>query len=270
MLELRVRGQITKKAKIGFTGPQVRGFFMNLIKDINEELANRLHNPGKPTPYSIKPISDVIYLKKSHKETYKYILKEEDMQEGKTVTFSISLLSKEIQNYWYQILEKILYNGVIRVGKLDILVKSVHVNKLELKILETKRFMVKFNTPTFFRKKGNPYRYLFPEPSVLFTNIARIWNSISDDEINIESLTEIVNSNVGVLMHNIKTSKSIDIGEGRRVIGFIGKCIYETTDKETSKLISRLLSIAKYTNVGGSRSMGFGVIEWTPRSEQST
>jgi len=267
LLELRVYGQITKKTTIGFTGPQVRGFFLNLIKDINEELASKLHNPGKPAPYSIKPISEVRYVKKSDREIYNYILKEENIEEGKIVSFSISLLSKEVQNYWYQILEKILYNGIVRVGKLDILVKSVKVNRLELKILDTKRFIVKFNTPTFFRRKGNPYKYLFPDPVILFTNIARIWNSVSDDEINIESLTEIMSSNVGVLMHRIKTSKSMDIGEGRRVIGFIGRCIYESADKNASKIISRLLSIAEYTNVGGSRSLGFGAIEWIPKKE---
>ena len=179
-------------------------------------------------------------------------------------------MSKEVENYWYQIMEKILYNGIVRVGKIDVVVNSVKVNKFELKMVKSNRFLVKFKTPTFFRKIGSPYRYLFPDPVVLLASIARIWNSLSNDKIDLESLLNKASSGIGVVMHNVRTSKAIEIGEGRRVIGFIGRCVYEVADKDLSKLLSRLLSIAEFTNVGGSRSLGFGAIEWIPIKQQST
>jgi len=157
-----------------------------------------------------------------------------------------------------------LLEGKITVGEAELAITTIESPELDFSWEPSNRYLVDFKTPTFFRRKESDYRYLFPDPKVLFTSIARIWGRLSGEKINIENLRELAERKIGVLMHNIRTSRTIHLGKGRRVVGFTGRCVYEVNDEELANLVGKLLKIAEITNVGGSRTLGFGVIEWRP------
>lgn len=83
-------------------------------------------------------------------------------------------------------------------------------------------------------------------------------------KLDIDAIREEVSTNVGVLSYNLHTTKTIDIGRGRKIVGFVGKCIYECANEITARLVYVLLKIGEIMNVGGSRTLGFGVIKCKP------
>jgi len=259
-----VKAKTENDVIIGFTGPQVRACFLRAISSIDSKLAEELHSPNTPAPYSVIPIAKIEY------QNGKRILKFSDnlkLKKNESVMFSITLLSRSI--YERLNISKLLgaLGTRIQIGNTNLAVSSFYIDRLEVRvdtIPNVKRFQVYFETPTFFRRKSSNYRALFPDPPVIFPSIARIFGKLLEVKLDIDAIKEEVSKNVGVLSYNLHTTKTIDIGRGRKIVGFVGKCIYECANEITARLVYVLLKIGEIMNVGGSRTLGFGVIKCKP------
>jgi len=83
-----------------FTGHLVRGALLNLIKNIDQDLAQKLHQPHQPRPYSVTPATPVAH-PKTIRENLWWI------KPGEHVKSHIGLLQDNIGE---KILQKILEN----------------------------------------------------------------------------------------------------------------------------------------------------------------
>ncbi|MHA1616430.1 MAG: CRISPR-associated endoribonuclease Cas6 [Candidatus Njordarchaeales archaeon] len=193
-----------------------------------------------------------------------------ELNQGDEVSFGFALLGREMVNdLGIELLNKIFEDSRIKIGNATLVLKEVNINRVErIQIQESERILIHFLTPTFFRKKGSAYRDLFPAPRNVLTSVARIWKLLMEEEIDLEEIREIAENEIGVLMYKLRTSRTINLGKNRKAIGFIGKCVYETRDPKARNLMNRFLAIGEVTNVGGSRSLGFGVIKCTPITKE--
>jgi len=258
-----IHGTVLNDGHIGFTGIYVRGLFLSVISEIDKELAEKLHLPKGFAPYAIKPLS--IFSHKGEKGVMYPI--EARLVEGTKVSFGFSLLSKELNDISHKIIDKLMDSERIKISDLEISINEISIKELKWSEKSPSVFLVNFKTPTFFRKMGSPYRKLLPEPRALFMSLARIYNQLHGNELDLETLYEQFDKEIGVKKYRLETIRPIDIGRGRLIIGFVGTCVYETQSKELGKLMGNLLQMGEITNVGGSRTLGFGVIEWIPKKE---
>ncbi len=250
---IQVYGSVLKGGKIGFTGSFIRAFFLKVISSIDEDLAEDLHSPKGFSPYAVDPLAILSGSK------YIYHLNS-FLKNGDGIRFGFSLLGDKLESLWFKIVENLMDINSVNIGDLEISINETAVKNFDLDLNPTLSYIVSFKTPTFFRKMGNPYRNLLPEPRALFMSLARIYNELHEDKLNLEELYEKLEKEIGITHHKLSTIKPIEIGKGRRAIGFIGKCIYETKSKDLGVLMGKLLKLGEFTNVGGSRTLGFGVI----------
>jgi len=83
-----------------FKGHLVRGALLNLIKNIDSDLAQKLHQPHQPRPYSVTPATPVAH-QKTIRENLWWI------KPGEHAEFHVGLLQDNIGE---KILQKILEN----------------------------------------------------------------------------------------------------------------------------------------------------------------
>jgi len=261
MFQIIIYANARNEVKYRFSGPLVRAFFLSIIRDHNENIAQSLHNPTGIASYSIRPLSKI---SKEHEKTYHNDL-DLFIQQGDRVRFSISFLSRELaRGLGLPLVDLLFKKREIKIGNGIFEISSAKLKRLEFEKLNTNkyRFFVRFRTPTFFRRMGNPYHSLLPSPRDFFLSIAKIWNSFSEKKFSLEDLENMINTKIGITSVNIRSSKVINLSNNRSLKGFTGTCVYETNEKEMGLIVSKLLSIARFTNVGGSRTLGFGVIDW--------
>lgn len=124
------------------------------------------------------------------------------------------------------------------------------------------KFELEFRTPTYFRALNKKSDVRLPVPVTVATNLAHLWNQISHGkaEIDVEGLREWVEENVTESSFTLET-RAWAAGGQRRVIGIVGRCRYiARPDPNWGKWLSILGAMAEYTNVGGGRTAGFGVV----------
>ena len=156
-----------------------------------------------------------------------------------------------------------------------------------------KSFNIKFLTPAYFNTLMGDYPVRFPIPSLFFGNLANLWNSITEDEgeINRDTFINWVNAHVYVSYYKMKTVRR-DINKPRPVYGGIGDAAFrvkkvnknyyshyleelgrgeEDSDflkkdyVNNCKWLDALCHFGEYTNVGANRTAGMGVIRYYPK-----
>lgn len=149
-------------------------------------------------------------------------------------------------------------------------------------------FNINFETPTYFNTLKGNFPIRLPIPAVIFSNLIRLWNSISISNdipaIDHKTLINWIESHIYVSKCEIKT-KLVHIGKPKRVGGFLGivyfnikkpnRNYYELFNQEEimenylecSRDINFLCKIAEYTNLGVNRTASMGVIKYNLRKK---
>jgi CRISPR-associated endoribonuclease Cas6 len=123
--------------------------------------------------------------------------------------------------------------------------------------------------PSRFRRSVRPvYRYvILPDPYYLFRGLARLYRRFGDPRIRYSSYCEwLLEGGIALeTFSDLKVHKVFD-AKGRWARGFTGKVVYampgDTFDRKYAELTVRLLKFARFSNVGGNRTAGFGVIDY--------
>jgi CRISPR-associated endoribonuclease Cas6 len=268
-----------------YSGFAVRGLFFDLVKRVSKDKAEELHLKKKLAPYSTTPIE---VLGSEWKVVYKR------MPSG-AVKFSITLLDTDLSN----IIKDILFTGSVTSltlkGK-ECKLTSIEYTQLDAgKLVEeakaVEKFTVRFRSPTYFRRTPVDVERLFPsvkkikaptpdlyrshplpDPVLLFRSLLRLWRAFSGayTKIPANEFKEWVEIG-GVALSGYPTSiRTIRVYEhpttNKWVIGFVGDVHFSLpTDlysKKYAKVVDALLKFGEYTNVGGGRSAGLGVIKY--------
>lgn len=135
-----------------------------------------------------------------------------------------------------------------------------------------KNFRIRFLTPTCFRRASTPYYYLYPNSRMVVSSASSIWNALSSKrgpETRIMSIW--ANLSVVETGYELCTTKPIEIGDGRTLVGFMGWVNYKVVDhpewhseshEDMATWLNTYLRFAELVGVGHMRNAGFGRIRF--------
>jgi len=253
-----------------------RGVIMEWLTDIKPELVHKLHEYEEVRPYSINCKID----KKIPKIDFVLVSYNENLSN----TLIQDLISSE--------------KVKLQIGQKDYFISSINFERFSLQTflehaMPVKAFNINFVKPVYFNTSMGDYPVRFPIPSLLFGNLANIWNDISKDtsDIDRDNFLNWVNAHMYVSGYKMRSVRT-EIGKPKPVVGGFGNASYRVTKinknyykyflkelkcKYDYELINEdysnncrwleiLCTLGEYTNVGVNRTAGMGVIRYYPKS----
>lgn len=252
-----------------------RAVIMKWLNEIKPELVHQLHEYEKIRPYSI----NCIIHKKPPKIDFIIVSFKTDL----SITFLKDLISSE--------------NVKLKIGQKNYYLSHVKFKKIDIQTLVeesgcVKKFNISFPTSVYFNTKKGDYPVRFPIPILLFGNLVHIWNYINDTDFTLErnNFLDWINAHVYASGYKMKTAKR-EIGKPRPIIGGLGNVSYtvasinkiyykhyldnlnkkydfefvRTDYLSNCKWLEILCKLGQYTNVGGNRTAGMGVMRYYPK-----
>ncbi len=232
-----------------YSGAYVRGFLYWALRKINRILAEELHSSKGLAPFATSPVFK--------DDNYSI----EKLVEGEKYTFTISVFVEELgealKEYLMSI-DRIPFAGMLNeVDRIEVR----YVSDFESE--EVRKFRITFLTPCYFRIPNLDYRFVpLPLPQLLFRSLARLY------EAYVSSLPKEYRDwldkwGIAVSGCDIRTEKVL-LKKGLWSVGFVGEVKFsipdDTFNEEFAMITSKLLSFGEYSNVGGGRTSGLGMI----------
>jgi len=264
-----------------FSGIIVRGVFFKILKSFSPSLATDIHNLRVLSPYSVSPFENVM----QKRVLFDHVPGGADFQ-FKIVAFD-KRISRSVQQFILggEIPTITLHGFTLPVNTVSI--SSVEHDFSEKISSRATRFMVDFRSPTFFRntQKGpgllaqiipkrfrkpvKPvYRYVIvPDPYYFFRGLARLYRQFCNSNFRYRSYCEwLLEGGVALeTYHDLRVVKIWD-NERKWWRGFMGRAVFtipkDLYDPKMAKLTHALLEFARYSNVGGNRTAGFGFVDY--------
>ena len=243
-----------------FTGHLVQGLFLHTIEKEDPNLSKQLHDVNAIRPYAVIPLHPMGFKKRLKSGMW-------EIEAGKSYRFGFSILDERLEKTIMDILLSVV-DGNLKLGVLDFHVHQINFNKLSMEELlreELKKkhddniIRFKFLTPAQFKEKAKNYPTILPVPRLVFTNLARIWNTFSEVRVYLEDFKEWVEKNVYVREYKIVT-KEVDIGKAEKIVGFKGHVGFLIKDEKYKGWLYVLSRFAEFSNVGVKRTRGLGVV----------
>lgn len=237
------------------SGSIVRGAFLNLISTIDYSLADKLHNGNNVRPYSVESIKKISgeYIKNRRNDL---IVKKGELLKLKLKVLDSDILRALIEHFMQSSLPKIdLVGKEYVISDLVYNIKRVELKKRAFKL------KVNFLSPTYFSMISREDSMYFPEPKYLFMNLAKLWN-LYNKEVFIpeKQFYEWLDKNARINDYSTRT-KRVYIGKSTPIKGFQGWAVYRFLEEENFlPWIHVLAKFGELSNVGGSRTAGFGVM----------
>jgi len=263
-----------------YTGYSVRGIFFNLLGRANSELASTIHTANTLSPYSTSVL-----------ETARHgMLFQGTVGAGEPFRFRVGCLDDKVADAIGRAVTS-MWPPLVQVRNSEAMIMEVSVSvwspPQRVEVDEGMKVEVSFLTPTYFRStQHNPgifrrilprrfrksvrpvYRYvILPDPYYLFRGLARLYRRFCDPRISYSSYCEwLLEGGIALeTFSDLRVHKVFD-AKGRWARGFTGKAVYampdDTFDRKFAELTLRLLEFARFSNVGGNRTAGFGVIDY--------
>ncbi|MGV9172725.1 MAG: CRISPR system precrRNA processing endoribonuclease RAMP protein Cas6 [Promethearchaeia archaeon] len=266
-------GKLGKRIPYGY---KFRGVIMNWLSESNPELADTFHKKGEVRPYAINTIP------RRKESKIEFILTSYNEQLSDTVVQDL-LKSEKTQ---------------ITADGQDFYIAKITFERPNLAQMQSTaspitKFQIHFVTPIYLNTIMGNYPLRFPIPQAFFGNLVNQWNDMVKEENSIDrdDLLEWIGAHMYISGYKMKTVKR-DIGKGRPLAGGIGnatyrikkinsnfyKYLFEDLDaeerfsrvqshyKQKCEQIDLLCKIGVYTNVGGNRTAGMGVIRYFPKT----
>ena len=273
---------------IGFTGFIVRGVIYEILKAIDKSLSESLHNLKRLAPFSTTPLK------------FEYS-PNNSLTEGSIISFRVSTLSDELSmKFTRYLLEEPPNNISIRDAKaklIELMASTIEPKKLLEDSKPIEAFSVNFITPTFFRRSitakccpacptprtscpllraQRRYRYVaLPDPYLMFRSIARLWRKFADKHFNYKRYSEWLLEG-GITVSGYTKLRTVRVYEHvttpKWSVGFKGKVYFnlpkDTYNAKMARVTHALLKFGEYSNVGGNRTAGFGVMKHKVKPEE--
>ncbi|MHA1137767.1 MAG: CRISPR system precrRNA processing endoribonuclease RAMP protein Cas6 [Candidatus Thorarchaeota archaeon] len=263
MMSLRFHLSSPATCDIGFSGVPLRAAFLNLLREYDGGLSDRVHGQAGVRTYAIDPFQ-------CDSAFRTYFTQGEEYEFGVNL-FRPSQFQKMIRNiairrnYGFRILHHDF--SLKRVDLEQIPVESLMEQWLEQMPSESDKpikMRMHFLTPTQFSSFGSDRAYLLPTPEKVFPGLLRIWKTLERGMtlMILGKYRDWITENVYVSGHRLRTVK-VPLGRGRSLLGFVGNIEYSMKPSEDSlsKLTFCLAKFAEICNVGKNRSAGFGKVE---------
>jgi CRISPR-associated endoribonuclease Cas6 len=235
-----------------FTGYISRGLLLAMLKRVDPVLAQRLHEPQSPKPYSVTPLRF-----KSRARTRDGYVIDPAYPCRVKFRFLAEGYARRLIDYFTEKVEVLIYDVTFRVASISL--RSVEYSELEAETLDS--FRLHFRSPTYLSSMGSRYNVLFPDPVQVFPSLMRLWDTHSTSKKygreGLAAYKEWLGRHVGVTKHDLRTVLA-DM-KRTRAVGFKGWATYEMDSQdEWNRTTVALARFAAYSNVGGNRTGGFG------------
>lgn len=260
-VEFRLELQAEKEVFLPlFTGHIARGLLLHMLQQVNPAISIHLHEPNVPKPYSVTPL----YFKSKSKTKEGYTLDPAFPCRLK-MRFLEDEYVPEMLKYFNQKSTILIFDTFFHISSLSISIKEYATIIKESKNIEA--FRLYFKTPTYLASLGAGFHCLFPDPQKVFLSLMRLWNQYSTTkkhtEEEVKKYRDWLVENLGVTQHKLQTQ--LVIMKVKKVTGFMGWTTYKMKKMDTwNKTTSILARFAEYSNVGGNRTAGFGVVKFVP------
>lgn len=118
-----------------------------------------------------------------------------------------------------------------------------------------RRVNYEFLTPCTF----NRYRrdYPLPDPQLVFEGLLKRWNAFSERALPEDEIRKRILREVSMAELQIST-QTVELSEGVKVRGFVGRVSFLFHSEEVSTLLSPLVRFSVYSGVGRKTAMGLG------------
>ncbi len=245
-----------------FIGHLFRAAFLDLIKSQNITLAKKLHDTSNIRPYCV----GALFSKDLRR---KRITGAIEIKEGTTFTMPMSFFDQELVNLLINIF---FSDKPLRVQLNDVFFSlvNIQINRCTYQELveaakKVTRFGFSFVTPTQFSLIGVKFPLIFPEPRLLFSNLANLWNKYAPEtKVDVDQLHSFVSNNVYARDYDLVT-REVNLGKGIPFVGCTGRCSYVVRNSEDpyALWLDVLGNFGEYSNVGIKRTAGLGVINYS-------
>lgn len=276
-----------KPQALGFSGFTVRGIVYGILKSIDPNLAESLHGLKSIAPFSTSPIA----IQASRGRA---------IGEGSILSFRVSALtddlSMKIVNYLTGNMDLTFKVRDAEAKLIELSVSTLDPRRALEEAKPARSFSIYFLSPTFFRqslakkccqycpnikakcphlKHFKHYRYIpLPDPYLMFRSLLRLWRKFTGVDLNHREYIEWLLKG-GVTVAGYPKLKTVRVYEHPTTpkwsVGFKGKVLFnlpeDTYSEEMAKTTHTLLKFGEYSNVGGNRTAGFGVIRYQPKQE---
>ncbi|MCS7098013.1 MAG: CRISPR system precrRNA processing endoribonuclease RAMP protein Cas6 [Candidatus Methanomethyliaceae archaeon] len=281
-----------------FSGFASCGVFYNLIKSIDESLAEDLHSSKRLAPWSASPI----FLEYPPPPRIIY----RNLPAPSIASISFTIMEDKLNN----IIKEILIRPNFSIDLVDVKprILNIGVETYDFSKIASSaeplpmKFSIKFLTPTVFRrsiydccpycpyymdylrtlKEGRklerPCKYAkscrgtilpLPLPSLMFKNMARIWAAFSDEKLDVWEAARWAEEAI-VIAGFPKGIRTVRVYEhpttNKWIVGFTGEVRFSIREDfykdKYAKIASALIKMAEKTNVGVRRTAGLGMIKY--------
>jgi len=245
-----------------FTGHVSRGLVLHVLQQVDPRVSQSLHEPNVMKPFSVTPLQ----FKSRAKTSAGYLL---DPTCPCRVRFRF--LKDEYANYVIDYFRQkntlTIIDTTFQIASLAI--KSKDYLEMERDAEPVDAFQLYFKTPTYLASLGTSFHCLWPEPTKIFPNLMRLWNTYTTAEKygkeEYVEYKEWLAKNLGVAEHELET-RLVYMGR-KKATGFIGWATYEMNAKdEWNKATYVLARFAEYSNIGGNKTGGFGVTKFVAKT----
>ena len=269
-------GTLGKRIPYGY---KFRGVIMKWLLESNPELGDAFHESEEIRPYAINTIP--------HRDT-------------DTIEFILTSYNEDLSD---TIITDVVQNKKVNltVDHQTFIISNISFDRPNLEQLQHNaspitKVQVHFVTPVYFNTLLGDYPVRFPMPNLFFGNLVHLWNDITHEELQIERepFIDWVNAHVYISGYKMRSAKR-DIGKRAPVVGGLGNATYRVTginrnyyktllDKmdqkydtefvnddysENCQWLDVLCNLGTYTNVGGNRTAGMGVIRYWVKEQLS-
>lgn len=254
-------------------GELAHAAFLDILRQVDERLAQRVHDMGGRKPFTISPL-------RGYRRKGKGSLGVRAGQEG---WLRITLLDAALFGTFIGYFLQGTRRATVRLGRIPFQVTEI-LSTPESHFLaghgsvealaeawrartlenEQRTIALSFASPTSFsiRNPETPFRtiHVLPDPPLIFGELARYWDRLSGDETRTWT-REYAREAVVVARHNIRT-RMYRYRRSKQV-GFTGNVQFQILDKENEEAIghlNRLADLAFFTGLGSKTTMGMGQV----------
>ncbi len=260
-----------------FLGRAVHAWFLDQVCQVDAALAQRLHAPNTPKPFTVSPL----WCPSSRPRRGSMPLAA-----GQPCFLRLTSLEPRLSARLLDTLVDRWIGATVRLTGVPLRVTRLASSPAEhpqarcapYQALEEEvarrappnQVTLRFLTPTTFRRSppadgeftDAPYDVPLPLPDVLFGGLLRVWNSFAPAPLP-EALEGFARDCVVVSRYDLHT-ELVAFGSGRRgrVGGFVGQCRFalRCSDARWRRRIGMLAGFAPFAGVGWRTTMGLGQV----------
>jgi CRISPR-associated endoribonuclease Cas6 len=246
-------------------GHGVHALFLDLVRQIDPELAARLHADAPSKPFTLALLPGMLP-------------NQRDGALELRVTFTTAELFPPVTNALLrQSAAATLRIGSVALELSDVFGTPEHhpwagydaFTALQARAEPASNLTLAFVTPAAFgqgtRSDGRARVGLLPTPEAVFKSLARRWNELAPAALHLDpAIVETAASDTLISRYQLE-SQQISLGKAPQK-GFVGTCTYELpTDATGARTLALLADAVFYLGVGMKTARGMGLCRRTAR-----